>query len=105
MTLHRSARTFRRSRRLLADRVLDQGWSLQAAAEAAGVSERTAWKWFDRFRREGEDGLRDLHQSLQWFRELTDKALRLGVFHSVPDLTSAIEAFLAAHNQDPKPFV
>jgi len=41
----------------------------------------------------------------RWFRELTDKAIRRGVFHSVPDLTEAIEAFLAAHNDDPKPFV
>ena len=38
------------------DRVLVQGWSLTAAAEAAGVSVRTAWKWVDRFRREGEAG-------------------------------------------------
>ena len=28
-------------------------------AGAAGVSERTAWKWVDRFRREGEAGLED----------------------------------------------
>jgi len=59
VTLHRNARTCPRSRRLLADRVLLEGWSLAAAAEAAGVSERTAWKWVDRFRREGEAGLED----------------------------------------------
>ena len=59
MTLHRNARTCPRSRRLLVDRVLVAGWSLAAAAEAAGVSERTAWKWVDRFRREGEAGLED----------------------------------------------
>src|SRR5215210_3635178 len=41
----------------------------------------------------------------RWFRELTQKALRRGVFHSVPDLIEAIETFLAAHNHDPKPFV
>jgi transposase len=41
----------------------------------------------------------------RWFRELTDKALRRGVFHSVPDLIAAIEAYLTAHNNDPKPFV
>ncbi len=41
----------------------------------------------------------------RWFRNLTDKALRRGVFHSVPDLIAAIEAYLAAHNNDPKPFV
>ena len=27
------------------------------------------------------------------------------MFHSVPDLTAAIEAYLAAYNQDAKPFV
>ncbi|MDA1147112.1 MAG: IS630 family transposase [Chloroflexi bacterium] len=41
----------------------------------------------------------------RWFRELTDKAIRRGVFHSVPDLITAIEAFLTAHNDNPKPFV
>jgi len=41
----------------------------------------------------------------RWFRELTDKALRRGVFHSVPDLIAHIEAYLDAHNDDPKPFV
>jgi transposase len=41
----------------------------------------------------------------RWFRELTDKALRRGVFHSVPDLIAKIEDYLAAHNNDPKPFV
>lgn len=41
----------------------------------------------------------------RWFRELTDKALRRGVFHSVPDLITKIEEYLAAHNHDPKPFI
>jgi transposase len=41
----------------------------------------------------------------RWFRELTEKAIRRGVFHSVPELIDAIEVFLAAHNDDPKPFV
>jgi transposase len=41
----------------------------------------------------------------RWFRELTDKALRRGVFHSVPDLIAKIEDYLAAHNDDPRPFV
>ena len=59
MILHRNARTCPQSRRLLVDRVLVSGWSLAAAAEAAGVSERTAWKWVDRYRREGETGLED----------------------------------------------
>ncbi len=41
----------------------------------------------------------------RWFRELTDKALRRGVFHSVPDLIAKIEDYLAAHNDNPKPFI
>ncbi|WP_454295826.1 IS630 family transposase [Salana multivorans] len=41
----------------------------------------------------------------RWFRELTDKALRRGVFRSVPDLIAAIEDYLDAHNDDPRPLV
>jgi transposase len=41
----------------------------------------------------------------RWFRELTDKAIRRGVFHSVPELIDAIDAFLQANNEDPKPFI
>ena len=38
------------------------------------------------------------------FRDLTGKATRRGVFKSVPDLIAAIEAYLEASNNDPKPF-
>ena len=41
----------------------------------------------------------------RWFRELTDKALRRGVFHSVPDLIAKIDEYIATHNDDPTPFV
>jgi len=41
----------------------------------------------------------------RWFRELTDKRIRRGVFHSVDELNTAIEAYINGHNQDPKPFV
>jgi transposase len=41
----------------------------------------------------------------RWFRELTDKAIRRGVFASVPDLITAIETYLDAHNADPAPLV
>lgn len=40
----------------------------------------------------------------RWFRELTDKRIRRGVFRSVPHLVAAIEEFLAAYNQHPIPF-
>jgi transposase len=59
MTLHKNARTCPASRRLLAVRVLERGWSLRAAAEAAGISEPAARKWLRRFREEGEQGLQD----------------------------------------------
>lgn len=41
----------------------------------------------------------------RWFREITDKAIRRGVFPSVPDLIAAIETYLKASNDNPKPFV
>ena len=42
MKLHGNARTCPKSRKLLVERIVEEGWSLTAAAEAAGVSERTA---------------------------------------------------------------
>ena len=41
----------------------------------------------------------------RWFGELTNKRIRRGSFHSVADLKMAIEEFLAAWNDNPKPFV
>jgi len=41
----------------------------------------------------------------RWFRNLTGKAIRRGIFRSVPDLIAAIEDYLAASNDDPRPFV
>src|SRR5437899_5658225 len=41
----------------------------------------------------------------RWFRELTEKAIRRGSFVSVPDLKQAIEAFMQAWNENPKPFI
>jgi transposase InsO family protein len=49
MKLHGSARTCPNSRCLIASRVLERGWTLAAAAEAAGVSVVTARKWVGRF--------------------------------------------------------
>jgi transposase InsO family protein len=59
MKLHGNARLSVKGRELLVDRVLVAGWSLSAAAEAAGISERTARKWLARYRAEGEEGLLD----------------------------------------------
>src|SRR5215208_970217 len=48
MKLHANARTCPKSRALIARRVLEERWSLAAAAEAAGVSVVTARKWVRR---------------------------------------------------------
>ncbi len=41
----------------------------------------------------------------RFFGKLTDKAIRRGIFNSVPDLIAAIETYLKTNNQDPTPFV
>jgi len=41
----------------------------------------------------------------RWFREITDKRIRRGVFRSVPELIAAIEEYLNNHNQNPRVFV
>ena len=50
MQLHANHRTCPKSRLLICRRVLEGGWTLQQAAEAAGCSVRTATKWVSRFR-------------------------------------------------------
>jgi transposase InsO family protein len=59
MKLHANAKTCPKSRRLLVRRVRDEGWSVMAAASAAGISERSAYRWLRRFREEGVAGLCD----------------------------------------------
>jgi transposase InsO family protein len=59
MKIHANARTCPNSRKLLVKRIEEENWSLRAAAEAAGVSERSARKWLGRWRAEGDAGLLD----------------------------------------------
>jgi len=59
MKLHGNAALSWQGRRRLALRVVEQEWTLAAAAEAAGVSVRCARKWAARYRAEGELGLCD----------------------------------------------
>jgi transposase len=59
MRLHANARLSPIGRRLLIDRIEREGWTVRAAAESAGVSQRTAQKWLARWRAEGQDGLLD----------------------------------------------
>ena len=41
----------------------------------------------------------------RWFRELSEQAIRRGSFLSVSDLKQAIDEFMQAWNQNPKPFI
>jgi len=59
MQLHANAALSLNQRRRMVRRVVEDGWSLTKAAEAAEVSERTCSKWVGRYRAHGEAGLRD----------------------------------------------
>jgi transposase InsO family protein len=59
MRLHANARLSVKGRELLVERIEVAGWSLVEAAAAAGISDRTAWKWLARHRAEGLGGLLD----------------------------------------------
>src|SRR5690606_22526343 len=56
---HKHARLSPRGRALLVQRVTEHGLRVEEAAQAAGVSVRTAYKWIKRFREEGVAGLQD----------------------------------------------
>jgi len=59
MNSHKHARLTPKGRALLVSRVVDEGWTVALACEAAGVSKRTGFKWLARFRAEGAAGLTD----------------------------------------------
>ena len=58
MDLHRNAKSCPSSRKLLIQR-LRRGWDIEEAAEVAGISVRSAYKWLKRFRDGGSASLRD----------------------------------------------
>ena len=41
----------------------------------------------------------------RFFRDLTDKCVRRGVFHSTPDLEQALLDYIETHNEEPAPFI
>jgi len=41
----------------------------------------------------------------RWFREITDKRIRRGGVHSVPELEDAIQEYPQTNNAQPKPFL
>lgn len=59
MNVHKNARLTARGRYLMIRRICEEGWKVSAAAEASGVSERTAYRWLARYRRGGEEAMED----------------------------------------------
>lgn len=59
MNTHKNARLTFHSRALLVRRILEHGLRPAEAAQAAGVSVRTAYKWLTRYRTEGLAGLQE----------------------------------------------
>jgi hypothetical protein len=41
----------------------------------------------------------------RFFRDLTDKQIRRGVFRIVKELITAIQGYIENHNNKPKPFI
>jgi transposase InsO family protein len=73
MKLHANAALSLTQRRRMVLRVVEQGWTVKAAAEAAETSSRTCGKWVSRYRADGECGLLD----------------RSSAAHEIPHRTSA----------------
>jgi transposase InsO family protein/transposase len=59
MRLHANAALSLRQRRRMVELVVDEGWSIQAAAAEFNTSFRTCSKWVSRFRTASESGLLD----------------------------------------------
>jgi len=58
MNVHKNARLTPLGRAVMISRI-EEGWSVRRAAEASGVSRRTAYRWLGRHRRGGERRLHD----------------------------------------------
>ncbi len=63
MQLHANAALSLVKRREMVQRVLEGGWTINAAA-AAGTTPKTCGKWVARYRTSGERGLRDRSSAL-----------------------------------------
>jgi len=88
MRLHANAALSLNKRRVLARRIVKEGWSLAEAAEAAETSERTAGKWARRYRAEGEAGLHDRPSAAHDVHNRTCER-RIGVIASLRHLRFA----------------
>jgi hypothetical protein len=59
MNMHKNARLTPQGRLLLVQRVTDSAWTVRSAADAAGLSERQAYRWLARCRAGGAAALLD----------------------------------------------
>jgi transposase len=59
MNVHKNARLTPLDRAVMVSRIEEQGWPVKRAAQAAGVSTRTAHRWLGRHRLGGERRLWD----------------------------------------------
>ena len=59
MNIHKNARMTMHGRVLLVRRIVEERWRVADAAQAAGVSERTAYTWLARYRSGGATALAD----------------------------------------------
>ena len=73
MQLHANAAVSLIKRRQLVERVLEQGWSIAAAARAAEISSKTCGKWVSRYRADGEWGLLDRSSAPRTVANRTDE--------------------------------
>ncbi len=73
MKLHANAALSLTQRRRMVLRVLEQGWSIKAAAAAAETSERTCGKWVARYRTAREFGLLDRSSAPRQVANRTDE--------------------------------
>jgi transposase InsO family protein len=73
MKLHANAALSFRQRERMVLRVVEQGWPLAKAAEAAEVSGRTCSKWVARYRAEGVSGLADRSSAPKRVANRTDE--------------------------------
>ena len=75
MKLHRRAALTVRQREELARLVVEEGWSIKAAAESSRVSVNTASKWASRYREQGAVGMEDRSSRPNRIRKPTPPAL------------------------------
>src|SRR5215210_4197010 len=73
MKLHANAALSLRQRRRMVLRVLEQGWTIKAAAAAAETSSKTCGKWVSRYRASSESGLLDRSSAPEHVANRTDE--------------------------------